>query len=222
MPGIVILVRCEQLTDLHPGPESREYSETHDVQPAMNLPRLLRPLFAVCALAALPACEGIPGEYGGYDGGGGGYYDGPGYSNYSSRPVYSGGGGGYYSSGYSRPYYGSSYYGGPRYYRDNRYDHDHDHDRYDNDRDRRSSSSSNKKSSDNDIRLVKVRDGTRGDVPEGYHSKEWYQKRGISLSKNVYETRDGDRRGYSGSSSSSSSSKSKSKDNHSDSKKKGR
>ena len=57
----------------------------------------------------------------------------------------------------------------------------------------------------NDIRLVKVRDGTRGDIPEGYHSKEWYQDRGISLSKNTYETRDGDHRGYTGSSSNSNS-----------------
>ena len=173
----------------------------------MNAHTLIRPLLAICAFAALPSCEVAPGAYGGY-GGGGGYDDGPGYSSYSSRPYYSGSGGGYYSSGYSRPYYG-----GPRYYdNDHRYssrdrDHDHDNDYRRSSNNNRSSSSSSR--SDNEIRLVKVRDGTRGDVPEGYHSKEWYQKRGISLSKNTYETRDGDKRGYTGSSHSSSDSKKK-------------
>jgi hypothetical protein len=168
----------------------------------MNLHPLLRPLLAAGALAALSSCEGIPGQYGDY---GGGYNDGPGYSSYQSRPGFAGGGG-YYGGGYARPVYGSPYYGGSRYYNNrNDYDHDHGHDNYRSSGSSRSSSSSNKKSSGNDIRLVKVRDGTRGDIPEGYHSKEWYQQRGISLSKNTYETRDGDRRGYTGSSSSSKS-----------------
>lgn len=187
----------------------------------MNLHSLLRPLLAASALAVLPSCVGVPGDYGGSNGG---FDDGLGYSSYQSRPGFAGGGG-YYGGGYARPYYGAPFPGGPRYYNDrNDYDHDHDRDN------RRSSSSSrssgsNNRSSDNDIRLVKVRDGTRGDIPEGYHSKEWYQQRGISLSKNTYETREGDRRGYTGSSSSSksksgSSSNSKSKSDSSSKKKK--
>jgi len=179
---------------------------------------VLRMALAGSALAALPSCEGVPGEYGpAY----GGYDDGSGYSSYQSSPTYYGSGtgyygGGYYGGGYSRPYYGSSYYG-RRYYNNDNHDHDHDnHDRHSSDNDRnQSSSSSRKSSSDDDIRLVKVRDGTRGDVPEGYHDKEYYQKRGISLSKNVYETREGDRRGYSGSTSKSSSSSNKSSSNKS-------
>lgn len=180
---------------------------------------LLRVILATSAVAALPSCEGVPGEYGpNY----GGYDDGPGYSSYQSSPTYYGSGTGYYGGGYSRPYYGSSYYGGSRYYNgryDNGNDHDHDDHRSSNNDRNKSSSSSHKSSSDDDIRLVKVRDGTRGDVPEGYHDKEWYQKRGISLSKNVYETREGDRRGYSGSTSKSSSSSNKSSSNKSNSEK---
>ena len=178
----------------------------------------LRLLLAACTLVSLPSCTTMPGEYG--DGSYSGYDDGLGYSDYASRPYYQGSAGGYYRSGYNRPYYGSSYYRGPRRH------HDDDHDdrrrssnnrRDDDDHRRTSSSTSNqRRSSDEEIRLLKVRDGTRGDVPEGYHSKEWYQKRGISLSKNVYETREGDRRGYSGSSSSSSSSSSKNKDSDKD------
>ena len=176
---------------------------------------LLRVILATSGLAALPSCEGVPGEYGpNY----GGYDDGPGYSSYQSSPTYYGSGTGYYGGGYSRPYYGSSYYGG-RYYDNRNHDHE-DHERHSSDNDRnKSSNSSHKSSSDDDIRLVKVRDGTRGDVPEGYHSKEWYQKRGISLSKNVYETREGDRRGYSGSPSKSSSNSNKSSSNKSSSEK---
>jgi hypothetical protein len=176
---------------------------------------LLRVILATSAVAALPSCEGVPGEYGpNY----GGYDDGPGYSSYQSSPTYYGSGTGYYGGGYSRPYYGSSYYGG-RYYDNRNHDHE-DHERHSSDNDRnKSSSSSHKSSNDDDIRLVKVRDGTRGDVPEGYHSKEWYQKRGISLSKNVYETREGDRRGYSGSPSKSSSNSNKSSSNKSSSEK---
>ncbi len=176
---------------------------------------LLRVILATSALAALPSCQGVPGEYGSNYGG---YDDGAGYSSYQSSPTYYGSGTGYYGGGYSRPYYGSSYYGGSRYYNGRYYNgnnHDHDnHDRHYSNNDRyRSSSSSRKSSSDDDIRLVKVRDGTRGEVPEGYHDKEWYQKRGISLSKNVYETREGDRRGYSGSTSRNSSSSNKSSSN---------
>jgi hypothetical protein len=187
------------------------------VHASMNISpyALLRVILATSGLAALPSCEGVPGEYGpNY----GGYDDGPGYSSYQSSPTYYGSGTGYYGGGYSRPYYGSSYYGG-RYYNDRDHDHDHDDHRSSNNDRNKSSSSSHKSSSDDDIRLVKVRDGTRGDVPEGYHSKEWYQKRGISLSKNVYETRDGDRRGYSGSPSKSSSSSNKSSSNKSNSEK---
>jgi hypothetical protein len=187
------------------------------VHASMNISpyALLRVILATCGLAALPSCEGVPGEYGpNY----GGYDDGPGYSSYQSSPTYYGSGTGYYGGGYSRPYYGSSYYGG-RYYDNRNHDHE-DHERHSSDNDRnKSSNSSHKSSSDDDIRLVKVRDGTRGDVPEGYHSKEWYQKRGISLSKNVYETREGDRRGYSGSPSKSSSSSNKSSSNKSNSEK---
>jgi hypothetical protein len=187
------------------------------VHASMNISpyALLRVILATSGLAALPSCEGVPGEYGpNY----GGYDDGPGYSSYQSSPTYYGSGTGYYGGGYSRPYYGSSYYGG-RYYDNRNHDHE-DHERHSSDNDRnKSSNSSHKSSSDDDIRLVKVRDGTRGDVPEGYHSKEWYQKRGISLSKNVYETREGDRRGYSGSPSKSSSSSNKSSSNKSNSEK---
>jgi hypothetical protein len=187
------------------------------VHASMNISpyALLRVILATSGLAALPSCEGVPGEYGpNY----GGYDDGPGYSSYQSSPTYYGSGTGYYGGGYSRPYYGSSYYGG-RYYDNRNHDHE-DHERHSSDNDRnKSSNSSHKSSSDDDIRLVKVRDGTRGDVPEGYHSKEWYQKRGISLSKNVYETREGDRRGYSGSPSKSSSNSNKSSSNKSSSEK---
>ena len=195
----------------------------------MNLHACLRPFLALCTIITLPSCTGVPGEYGGYGGSsygnssyggsryggssyGGGYDDGPGYSSYQSRPSdYSGGGGYYGGNSYRRPSYGNSYYGGGSHYSDN-------HDRHDHDSGHRSSSSSrgrsisSSSSSDNDIRLVKVRDGTRGNVPEGYHSKEWYQKRGISVSKNTYETRDGDRRGYTGSSSKSKSNSKKKKD----------
>lgn len=183
----------------------------------MNLKSAARLLFAACLIAVLPSCTGIPGEYGGtsyggYDSGYSSYGDG--YSGYSSRPVYGGGGygGGYYGGGYSQPYY-------PRY-RSPHYSHDdhghyttqHSSSRYDYDRGRSSGSHSsgshsNSRSGGEAIRLVKVRDGTRGNVPQGYHSKEYFKNRGISLSKNVYETRDGDRRGHSGSSSSSSKKK---------------
>ena len=185
----------------------------------MNLHTLIRPVLALCVIA-LPSCVGVPGEYGGYVGG---YDDGPGYSSYQSRPSsygggssYYDGGSSYYGNGYSRrPYYGNSSYGGSSRYYDNNDRHDHDDHRSSNSSRSRSnnySSRSRSSSSDNDIRLVKVRDGTRGDIPQGYHSKEWYQKRGISVSKNTYETRDGDRRGYSGSSSKSKSSSKKKKD----------
>ena len=191
------------------------------VHASMNISpyALLRVILATSALAALPSCEGVPGEYGpNY----GGYDDGPGYSSYQSNPTYYGSGTGYYGGGYSRPYYGSSYYGGSLYYNGRYYngnDHDHDDHRSSNNDRNKSSSSSRRSSSDDDIRLVKVRDGTRGDAPEGYHDKEWYQKRGISLSKNVYETREGDRRGYSGSPSRSSSTSNKSSSNKSSSEK---
>jgi hypothetical protein len=176
----------------------------------MNLKTSARLLLAACLAAALPSCTGIPGEYGGAPYGGGygsydSYGDGGGYSSYSSRPVFGGGGygGGYYGGGYSQPYYPG--------YRSSRYSHD-DHDHYSSNRrdyDRGHSSSSHRdsdsrsSSSSEAIRLVKVRDGTRGSVPEGYHSKEYFKNRGISLSKNVYETRDGDRRGHSSSNSDS-------------------
>ena len=188
----------------------------------MTAPSLLQLGLASASLALLASCEGLPNP-GGY---GGGYDDRTGYSNYSNRPAYNGSVGGYYES--PRPLYGAPYagpYGGrPRYYsdrdyRDHRYDHnDRDHRDSSSERDRytsrpsTNSSHSQKSSSSEDIRLVKVRDGTRGDIPEGYHSKEWYQQRGISLSKNVYETREGERRGYSAPPAKSSSSSKKKKD----------
>ena len=185
----------------------------------MNLHTLLRPLLAICTVIALPSCVSIPGEYGGGGYGGGGYGgssydDDPGYSSYQSRPSSYGGGGGYYGSGYSRSSsYGNSYYGRGSRYDDNHDGHDHDSNhRSSNSSRSRSSSSNRSRSNDEDIRLVKVRDGTRGNIPEGYHSKEWYQNRGISVSKNTYETRDGDRRGYSGNSSKSKSKSKKKKD----------
>jgi hypothetical protein len=187
----------------------------------MKLPIPARLLLAACALLALPSCEVVPGQYGGtpygsgYDSGylgvGGDYsgYEGSdSYSGYSSRPFFSGSVGSYYSTGYARPYYPSSYSyggGGPRYYRGgfDHYDHDHNHSsNRDYDRGDRgrgySSSNNNNRSSGDAIRLVKVRDGSYGNLPEGYHSKEYFKNRGISLSKNVYETRDGERRGYTG------------------------
>ncbi len=179
----------------------------------MSAPSLLQRALAAAALALLPSCEGLPNSQAYGDG----YDDRSGYSNYHSSPSYPGAD---YAYSPPRAYYGGPYIGsGPRYYRD--YDHrasssyrDHhystynrdDRDDRDRDRDRRPSSPPKSSGSD-DIRLVKVRDGTRGDLPEGYHSKEWYQQRGISLSKNVYETREGERRGYSGPSSSSSKKK---------------
>ena len=190
----------------------------------MNTPAIFRILLPLGIMAVLPSCEVAPGQYGGsgYSSG----YDSSSnyYSNYSSQPIY-GSAGGYYSSGYSRPYYNSSY-GGPRYYRD--YDRNN-YSRYDNHRhssSSRSSSSSNR-SQEEAIRLVKVRDGSGGNVPQGYHSKEYFKNRGISLSKNTYETRDGDRRGYtssSGNKNSSSGNKDNSSrnNNKSDDKRKGR
>jgi len=230
MPGTGILARFESMklpfrfllgnTVNIPG--------TSSVPTLMNPNALCRILLAACTIAILPSCEGIPGEYGGIPSGGGygGYEEGADYSNYYSRPVYEGSAGGYFSSSYSRPYYAGSGYGGyggysryagPRYYHNDykrysynsygsghRYSSGHDHNNnYDYDRGRGSSGDRHRSSSSGGeaIRLVKVRDGSDGNVPEGYHSKEYFKNRGISLSKNTYETRDGDRRGYSGSSS---------------------
>ena len=183
----------------------------------MKIPIPARLLLAACVLPALPSCEVVPGQYGGTPYGSGyrdsspvysGYdsYD-SGYSSYSSRPFVTGSVGSYYSTGYARPYYPGSYGyggGGPRYYRGgyDRYDHNHssNHNYDRGDRGRGYSNNNNNRSSSEAIRLVKARDGSSGNLPEGYHSKEYFKNRGISLSKNVYETRDGDRRGYSGSS----------------------
>jgi hypothetical protein len=187
----------------------------------MKLPIPARLLLAACALLALPSCEVVPGQYGGTPYGSGydsgypgvegdysGYAGSDSYSGYGSQPFFSGSVGSYYSTGYARPYYPGSYGyggGGPRYYRGgyDRYDHHYNHSsnhssNHDYDRGRSYSSSNHNRSSGDAIRLVKVRDGSYGNLPEGYHSKEYFKNRGLSLSQNVYETRDGDRRGYSG------------------------
>lgn len=155
----------------------------------------LKTALLLSAVFALPSCETVPGSYV-EDPGGYGY----GSSYVSSGPAYVGGSG-YYAS---RPYYGGGYYnsdyyrrnGGSYYNRGRDYDrHDHDHDNdwnrnrgRDNDRDRKDNSGA--------VRMTKYRqDGDGGDLPSGYHDKEWFQKRGYSISKNDFETRDGSPRG---------------------------
>lgn len=173
----------------------------------MNSPLKLafRSALALGAALAFTSCETYPAGYGdapiadpgGYAGGGG-YYSGGG--GYASRPYYgSGYGGGYYSSDYYRRN-GGRYDRNDNYYRgnDHRYDHDNDHRNDRNNDHRNDRGNDNRKSgSDNDIRLTKYREGGKpSDLPSGYHSKDWYQQRGYSLSKNNYQSRDGDPRGH--------------------------
>ncbi|QQL45512.1 hypothetical protein [Sulfuriroseicoccus oceanibius] len=53
-----------------------------------------------------------------------------------------------------------------------------------------------RKPSSGDLRLVKYRQGKhRGRKPSGYHSPEWWKKRGYSLKKNTFKNREGEYRG---------------------------
>ncbi len=63
------------------------------------------------------------------------------------------------------------------------HDHDHDH------KPSRSSGSSN---SSNRIKLLGGGDGDHSNKPDGYHSREWYQKRGYDLKEYKYKKEDGD------------------------------
>lgn len=115
-----------------------------------------------------------------------------------------------YNSGYrSSPSYGSysqypSAYGGRPYYRDSHYDRGHD-DHY-NDRYRRSN--------DERIKLTGGGQGGKPNRPDGYHTKDWYEKRGYDLDRYKHQHEDSGR-SHAGedyrSKSSSSKGKSKSK-----------
>jgi hypothetical protein len=114
--------------------------------------------------------------------------------------VYDGYGGAYYDDGYYEPgyvagpsYVGSGYYYGDHYYRGH-YRHDHyDHHDHDDDHHHRGSS----RDDDNEkMKLVRYNEqDRRRNLPEGYHSAEWYKSRGYSLKQNTFRERDGDTRG---------------------------
>jgi len=146
---------------------------------------VLRPALAAGVALAFTSCETYSEGYGDPGGYSGGYYSGGG--GYVSRP--------YYGSGYGGGYYSSDYYrrNGGRY---DRNDHRNDHNDHRNDNHRGNDNRKSGGGSDNDLRLTKYREGAKpGDLPSGYHSKEWYKDRGYSLNKNNYVTRDGDPRG---------------------------
>ncbi len=171
---------------------------------------LLLPL-VLAAAAFLSSCMVTDGPY--YGGGGGGGGGGSLYrESYVDEDDYSPGysyGGGYGGGGVV---YTNSYYYGGRYYDYCPYCHHHPctcHSRHsdvrivrreshnhDHDRDHRSSSNSK----DNDIKLVRYRQGgSKGDLPSGYHDPQWFKNRGISLKQNTFKDRDGDNRGRSSS-----------------------
>ncbi len=159
---------------------------------------LLRLLLILCTVIALPSCVSMD-PYG-YNGGSynDSYNDSPFYSTSPSysRPYYGGnsyyGGGGYYGSGYShrvsvcrvcghnpcscRASHASHSYVPPR-------NRDRD-DRSDRDRDRdRNSGGGNR------IKLTTGRDN----LPQGYHSKDWFEKRGINVRSHSYVKENGEK-----------------------------
>lgn len=112
-------------------------------------------------------------------------YTEPGYG-YDSGPS------GYYSSGH----YGAGYGGGPRYFpgvygRGYRGGHHH-HDDHNHNHDRRGSGDHG----DGRVRLTDPgsRHGDR-DHPEGWHSREWFERRGYDTSSDRFEDRAGHRYG---------------------------
>lgn len=172
----------------------------------MNTPLLiLLPRLALAALAAVGFSSCTVYDDGYYGGGpryGGGYVAtgvGYGYDDWNDEyydyhpPTYSG----YVTYATRWPhYYGGRYYS-YRWWDDDRYgryrhDHGSNRDRY---RHRRSSE---------EMKLVRYRGPQRGELPSGYHSKEWYRDRGISLKDNTFRERDGEVRGRQPSSSSRS------------------
>ncbi len=172
-----------------------------------RLVSLVRLLPALVALAVLSSCVVVDDPY--YSG----TYSRP-YDTYSSDY--------YYAPGYRPSYYSSigyHYYSGGRYYRTCPSCHSHpcrcshrssnvrwlSHDR---DWDRSHGRSDRDRDNDrrgNDMKLVRYRQDDHSNLPRGYHSADWYKKRGYSLKQNTYVQRDGDVRGRKPSSSSSSS-----------------
>ena len=136
-------------------------------------------LLSLLTVALLPSCEVMDTGYstGSYYGGGG-YVNRPTYYNtYDSD---------YYDYGYAGRPYGGGYYRGGRYYNGSGVycppENYHNH----------SSHSSSRSSSGSAIKLIRGNDGDHPNRPEGYHSKEWYQKRGYDLSDYTHKHRDGE------------------------------
>lgn len=154
----------------------------------------MKTLHALCL--ALPLVTGgCITEYSeGY--GSSGYYGSPGvYRTYDNYPP------AYYSSGYRRPYYPGSY--GYNNYRYNQSDCEEDH--------RKEGSSKKKSTSTRDLRLVDYdQNRHKGDLPDGYHSPEWWKEHGYSLGQNTYKNREGEVKGKAAQQHKSSSSKSSS------------
>jgi hypothetical protein len=163
---------------------------------------VVRLTFAALVGVGLASCTVYDESYysegpryaGGYAGAGygPGYYDDWGAEYYDYHPpMYRS----YVSySSYAPYYYGGRYYN-YRWWDDDRYrnychDHGSNHDRY------------RKRRSGEEMKLVRYRGPERGDLPSGYHSKEWYRDRGYSLKDNTYREEDGDLRGRQPSSSS--------------------
>jgi hypothetical protein len=84
-----------------------------------------------------------------------------------------------YDYGYAPSYHAIGY----RAYDYGRY-HDHRHYR------------GHRHSDDNEeLKLVRYNERDRGRLPEGYHSKEWYKARGISVKQNTLRDRSGELHG---------------------------
>ena len=142
-------------------------------------------------------------------------YDGPGYvtrySGYSDAP---------YS--YSRPY--SSFWGGSSWCgvcRSSSCRGHHDSIHYSNGDDSFFRSSARTTGPKTLVRMVDYNEKDKRKIPEGYHTKDWWQDKGFSLKDNTYKTTGGEVRGKASSSSghkshsdsdSKSSHKSKGKD----------
>ncbi len=185
------------------------------MNPSHFAPVLRWLLAAVAVGSGLASCTVYDdGYYGGGPRYGGGPYYGGGYGYvyddwnddyYSYHPAaYSG----YVSYSTRYPYYYGGRYYSYRWWDDDRYSHyRHDHgSNYQRYRHHRS---------DEELKLVRYRQEDRGQLPTGYHSKEWYKDRGISLKENTYRDREGELHGRQPRSSSSGSSGTKYR--HSDS-----
>lgn len=146
---------------------------------------LLRTIACGGAALLLGACVS-PYPYGGYA------YDDYGYD----QPYYGPGTyvapGGYVGGGVG---YGVSRYRSHHYYGDDHHDH---HEHRDHDRHRHGSTGHREESGHQqgeDLKLVRYRQGEHGSVPRGYHSREWFEKRGYDLKSNTFQARDGHRHG---------------------------